>query len=311
MKHMRLLIAMAMVASFVGWKAPLGHAQEKRKSDSVEIKREMQGTSRMPEGCSIEKLSVYSPSMGRGIDCLVILPPEYKNHPEKSYPIVYALPGAWGGGWNWAELAPLRQAIKDKPMIVASMDAGMVSFYVDWDTPQQVNPKNPTKKKSLYTTFFFDELIPCIDQNYRVNPKQRMITGVSMGSSGAFHYMMMKPEMFVSVSTFCSCYAVIDHKHSFMEALKNRARQKLKIPLLYIRVGTEDHMLQSSRDMHKFLTELGIPHDYLETPGKHNYQYAGEMIPGAIDFHWRSLQPQAPSASRTLDVYTKKQVSPK
>ncbi len=160
MKHMRFFTALAIVATFMGWKAPLGHSQERGKSNSVEIKREMQGVSSTPEGCSIENFSVYSPSMGRGIDCLVILPPEYKNHPEKSYPILYAIPGAWGGGRDWAQLAPLRQAIKDKPMIVASLYSGLVSFYVDWDTPQQIYPKDPTKMKSLYTTFFLMNSCP-------------------------------------------------------------------------------------------------------------------------------------------------------
>ena len=104
MEHMRFVAAMAIVASFLGWKAPLSHAQEKGKSNSVEIKREMQGVSSTPEGCSIEKFSVRSPSMGRGVDCLVILPPEYKDHPEKSYPILYAIPGIGAEaeiGPNW------------------------------------------------------------------------------------------------------------------------------------------------------------------------------------------------------------------
>ena len=36
MKHMRFFTALAIVATFMGWKAPLGHSQERGKSNSVE-----------------------------------------------------------------------------------------------------------------------------------------------------------------------------------------------------------------------------------------------------------------------------------
>lgn len=122
MKHRRCFTAMAIVAGFMAWKAPLGHAQEKGKSSSVEIKRAMQGVSSTPEGCSVEKFSVYSPSMGRGIDCLVILPPEYKNHPEKSYPILYAISAAIACAVEYADaddrsLQTVRELLSDPQKI--------------------------------------------------------------------------------------------------------------------------------------------------------------------------------------------------
>src|SRR5262249_13662049 len=80
-------------------------------------------------------------------------------------------------------------------------DADYGSNFVDAPRPilWSRDHKDTSLKKSLFTTFFFDELVPYLDKNYRVNPQQRMLTGFSMGAYGAYHYMLTKPDMFVSV----------------------------------------------------------------------------------------------------------------
>jgi len=288
----------------------------------------MESSEVSPEGCIIEKSSIYSKCMGREIKSVVVLPPEYKNYPNKLYPILYTLHGKGAPYNTWSEMSPLRNALKDKPMIVTCFDGDNASMYLDSDILQtnylrigkgQKKPDKVEPVKSMFTTFFFDEFVPCIDKNYRVNPKQRMITGFSMGGFGAFHYMLTKPDFFVSVSSlsgaFMSIFDAKDEKQvlrieSLLEPLlgpinenrkkyeevdiyfriKKYAENKQKLPLMFLHCGTEDPLVESGRKFKKFLEENGYTCKYLETPGKHDWTFWKGASKGIIDFHWESLK---------------------
>jgi enterochelin esterase-like enzyme len=88
-------------------------------------------TTNTAENCVVEKLRVFSPSMGREIKMVLVLPPGYREHPERKYPVLYAFHGYDAPYTTWSDMSPLRQALKEKPMIVASFDADRGSRYLD------------------------------------------------------------------------------------------------------------------------------------------------------------------------------------
>jgi hypothetical protein len=47
-------------------------------------------------------------------------------------------------------MSPLRKALRQRPMIVASFDGDQLGWYID----------SPLKPDSKFTTFFFGEFIP-------------------------------------------------------------------------------------------------------------------------------------------------------
>ena len=286
------------------------------RAESDATDRILETSSVSPEGCTIEKFRVLSPSMGREIKAAVVLPPEYKEHPEKRYPILYALHGADAPYDSFSEMIPLRKALKDKPMIVACMDGDARSWYIDAPVPLVAgrDPKDTTRVKSLFTTFFLDEFIPCLDRHYRVNPKQRMLTGFSMGGFGALHYMLARPGEFVSVSSLSGAFLRLSPPDEGTERflsrmlgpykenieryvaidlftqIKNQVANGIKMPPIYLTCGTEDHLVGSSRAMAKFLKEQGVACQSVEAPGKHEWPFWRDASPAIIDFHWRSLQ---------------------
>ena len=268
------------------------------------------------DGCTVEEFTVHSPSMGREIKALVILPPEYKNHPDKKYPVLYALHGSQASPEAFSKMVTLRAALKDKPMVIASFDGDSSGMYIDSPLPRNPgrDPKDNTLVKSLFTTFFFNEFVPYVDQHYRVNPKQRMLTGFSMGGNGAFLYMAMKPNMFVSVSSMSGGFhnmAPPDDKNvkwfeSFMgpyaqnqalyqsvdvdSLIKADLAKGEKLPPLYLCCGTEDHLLAANQAMRDFLKAQGVPCEYHEGPGGHTWAFWKGSAPGIMEFHWNSLQ---------------------
>ncbi len=150
------------------------------------------------------------------------------------------------------------------------------------------DPEATILVKSLFTTFFFEEFMPCIDKNYRVDVAQRMLTGFSMGGFGAFHYMLTRPEQFISVSGlsgwFESLTSLPDDRQKWVEMLigphqgneeryaatdvytriKKQVAGGVTFPPIYLCCGTEDFLLEANRTMRTFLKERGIGCDYQE-----------------------------------------------
>ena len=273
------------------------------------------------EGCIIEKFTLHSKSMEREIGVIVVLPPEYKEHPEKKYPILYTLHGGDAPFDTYSQMSPLRSALKKEPMIVTCFNGDKASYFLD--SPFRQKPcdySNEGKKKgasklplvkSLFTTFFFNEFVPYLDQHYRVNEKQRMLTGFSMGGFGAFHYMLMNPQMFVSVSSLSGYFAFDDGrseqeelapllgvlaKHrarydalNFCNQIKKLAEEKVKLPAISLYCGIEDPLMADSIKMHDFLQKQGYPSSLKKSRGIHDWKFWKGVSKEMIHFHWKSL----------------------
>jgi S-formylglutathione hydrolase FrmB len=219
-----------------------------------------------PEGCVIEKFDVPSPSMKRSIHAVVVLPPEYKDNPDKRYPILYTLHGAGAPYATYSEMAPLRRALRDRPMIVTCFDGDRASMYVD----------SPTRPESQFETFFFKEFVPYIDAHYRTNA-QRGVEGFSMGGFGAFHYMLCKPEMFCSVSSMSGAFRMgggarrgagpsslpgdanankgTSDRMDILARLEKAVKAGTKLPPMLIHCGTEDALVEGNRQLEKWFIE--------------------------------------------------------
>jgi S-formylglutathione hydrolase FrmB len=267
-------------------------------------------------GCTVEKFTVNSPSMGRDIKVAVILPPGYADNSAKQYPILYTMHGVAAAYDCFSAMSTLLSGLKEKPMVVAMFDADNSSFYVDATLPQRYSrvKTDTSMAKSLFTTFFFDEYIPALDKKYRINPKQRMLTGFSMGGYGAFHYMLTKPEMFCSVSSMSGAFMDLSHIDDKIKAWMERldgpmadhaaeyqamdtyaqvkalADKGVKLPPIRLRCGTEDKLVVGNQKMRDLLKSLNIPCEYEESPGGHNWKFWKTTMPDILDFHWRMLQ---------------------
>ena len=51
-----------------------------------------------------------------------------------------------------------------------------------------------------------------------------------------------------------------------------------KIPDIYMCCGTEDFLIENNRQMHRFLEEENVAHEYHEAPGIHNMVFWTEHI---------------------------------
>jgi len=154
--------------------------------------------SSFPEGGTLEKITVASPSMGREIEVGVLLPPDYTKGTGK-YPVLFALHGRDASYLSFMDMVPLRVFLAKHPMILVTFHADKDSAYIDASH----------RPKSLFTTFFFKELIPHVSAKYRTDGRLAL-TGFSMGGYGAMHYLLEKPAAFSSVSTVSSAFELFE-----------------------------------------------------------------------------------------------------
>ena len=57
------------------------------------------------------------------------------------------------------------------------------------------------------------------------------------------------------------------------------------LPALRLDCGLEDGLLEENRAFHHHLAQLGIPHEYAEFPGAHEWDYWDLHVREALAFH--------------------------
>ncbi|MCH6255015.1 alpha/beta hydrolase-fold protein [Puniceicoccaceae bacterium K14] len=230
--------------------------------------------------CSIIHFTCISEAMnGRAIKAWVVLPPAYTSETQQTFPVLYALHGRGAPYDTYSKMSRLHEDLIDMPMIIAGFDADEASWYLD----------SPVVHESQFTTFFFDEFLPAVETQWRVNG-ERAISGFSMGGFGALHFALTKPDKFSSVSGLSSALQparlvgesairndfikLLGHEDpdtSILE-LANRLEQQIlsdnPFPPIYQHCGTEDGLIEFSRDFTKRMVNTNatiMERFYIET----------------------------------------------
>lgn len=264
-------------------------------------------------GCTVKYLRVHSTCMERDIKTVVVLPPAYDANPAQKFPILYTLNGTGAPYDTWAEMPKLQAQLGDKPFIYICFDGDYRSWYIDAKiTTCDFNPASSgLPRKSLFTTFFFEEFMPAIEDSYRVDTTKRGVTGFSMGGFGSLHYALSHPKKFCSVSGLSSLFLDVSDSTSMLMSLmkdmlgpfqQNRAdflaldqyrriasltANGVTIPPVYLSCGADDPLVVHSRRMKAYMDSLGVAVEYVEVPGGHNWEF---WHPASIDiaaFHWK------------------------
>jgi S-formylglutathione hydrolase FrmB len=243
------------------------------------------------------ELRYFSPALGMQTAANVILP-ENPNNPGP-FPVFYLLHGLSDDHSIWCRRTSLERYVSDMPLIVVMPNGGR-GFYTD------------ALEGFAYETSIITDLIGLIDRTFPTNKERagRCIGGLSMGGYGAIRLALRFPEMFCSAVSHSGALGfgqnVYDGEDGWAKemrrivgskpsggsndlfALAEKVNRDL-LPSLRIDCGTEDFLLESNRAFHAHLTRLGIPHEYEEFPGAHDWSYWDTHIQQALAFHARNL----------------------
>lgn len=224
---------------------------------------------------------VKSSILGKDVRYTIYLPVGYDDS-KKDYPVLYLLHGYDFNGGNekgdlaWMSAGSMVQstdsAIKDGKVgeFVVVMPCGFNAFYV-----------NGFQDGMKYEDFFFNELIPYIESNYKVKSGRdsRAIAGLSMGGYGTTLYAFKHPEKFCfaySMSGAVSGNGSVQTPQAVIEAAVNQGAKADSFPYYIMEVGTEDQipgLYKANVDFDKYLTNKGIAHEYVERKGGHDWAF--------------------------------------
>jgi S-formylglutathione hydrolase FrmB len=232
----------------------------------------------------IDTVSVFSNSMQKFSECVVVLPESY-SETDEHFPVLYLLHGYGGNQFSWLELDEnLPAKATSFGMIIVCPDGGYRSWYID----------SPVDSTMRYETHIVGEIVPYIDSHYRTigTRSARAITGLSMGGHGGIYLGVRNSSVFgaagsssggVDIRQFTSSWELKEkilgdtlccktnwENHTVYNVIDRLKPGELQ---LIVDCGLEDFFLDVNRSLHQKLLMMNIMHDYIERPGAHNSEY--------------------------------------
>lgn len=247
----------------------------------------------------------------------VYLPSGFDKNTEKKYPVVYLLHGlsdtytAWKDKGNMQLVADeLMRSGEACDMVIVMPNAGGPDTHNTWNGYFNMPGWN-------YEDFFFQELIPTVEQKYRAigNKANRAVMGLSMGGGGSTVYCQRHPEMFSSCyamsawldnesgevggknqkkdKLFYVCQAVREHSAlDFIDNADDATKEKLRTVRWFFDCGDDDFLLDLSVNLHMKMRRAGIKDELRVRNGVHNWEYWHLALRMALPFASRDFARQ-------------------
>ena len=231
----------------------------------------------------VDTVNIFSNSMQTQFKAVIITPKSYKKK-KLQFPVVYLLHGYSGNFSNWITKVPELINYSDEyQMIIVCPDGAYASWYFD----------SPVDNKMKYETYIGLEVPHYIDSAYRTiaDKYHRAITGLSMGGHGALLIAWRHTDVFASAGSMSGGVDLKESVHRFdiekvlgdtlqyannwyNNSIVNLIEKKSAYPLsLIIDCGVDDIFIVGNRKLHQKLLSLKIPHEYIERPGTHSWEY--------------------------------------
>ncbi|MGD9929407.1 MAG: alpha/beta hydrolase [Mangrovibacterium sp.] len=252
----------------------------------------------------VEYKTMPSKILNEDREYAVYLPKNYTGNTGKSYPVLYLLHGGGGDHTDWPQKGSLagvaNQLIESNEateMIIVCPEAGK-TFMNYFNNPEW-----------RYEDYFFQELIPYIESNYRViaDKKHRAIAGLSMGGGGTIVYASHHPEM------FCAAYAMSAYLYHQKELFwlntdKDPVQKKIhqlvddnncvklvenadagKVEAMktlnwFIDCGDDDFTFIPNSELVLAMKNAGIPYQFRVRDGGHTWEYWHSALYLALPF---------------------------
>ncbi|HEX3009889.1 MAG TPA: alpha/beta hydrolase family protein [Bacteroidales bacterium] len=237
----------------------------------------------------------------------IYLPPDYFTS-ERTYPVLYLLHGSGDDQTGWVTFGEVLR-ITDKAILEGEATP-MIIVMPDANTGQK-GYFNGIKGDWRYEDFFFQELIPFIEKNYRAKTEKRYraISGLSMGGGGTFVYALHHPELFSSACPLSASVGAINlteakeyyekrgisnasdteieayfKKYSVLQLLENTPVDQVKSVRWYIDCGDDDFLYEGNSLVHIAMRKKEIPHEFRIRDGGHTWTYWRSSLPSVLKF---------------------------
>jgi len=217
-----------------------------------------------------------SARIGDHRDYYVYTPPGYDPRRQERYPVLYLLHGFSDDASGWTAVGQAH-VILDNLIAARKVVPMLVVMTLGYGAPEIVTrgPRAPQlRQKNMegYRDALFAEVIPAIERDYHADARRerRAIAGLSMGGAESLFVGLNAIDRFAWVGAFSS--GGLGEPATFPQVFPALTKDEgARLKLLWIACGTEDNLITANRQMRAFLTERGIAHEAVETPGAHTW----------------------------------------
>ena len=254
-----------------------------------------------------DNLSMNSEILNMERKFAIYLPPDYETS-QRDYPVLYLLHGSGDDQTGWVQFGEILR-IADKAILEGSATA-MIVVMPDADTGQR-GYFNSINGDWRYEDFFFEELMPFVEKEYRIKKEKRFraVAGLSMGGGGAFVYAFRHPELFSSACPLSASCGPLNRedmsryksregmtnatdaelkayykKHSVLDMVVNMPDEQRKAVRWFIDCGDDDSLFEGNSLVHIEMRKNNIPHEFRIRNGGHTWTYWRESLPVVLSF---------------------------
>lgn len=210
----------------------------------------------------------------------VYTPPGYDVNSGLRYPVVYIQHGGGEDERGWAEqgktdiiMDNLIAEKKAQPMIVVIANGNVSTGRGGYSS----------EGMAAFKKEMTQNIVPFIDANYRTlaDPKNRAISGLSMGGGQSFYVGLESLDYFGSVGIFSSGIfggiqnpsgSTFNAEKEIPGLLSKSDEFNKKLDLFYISCGEQDMRLEHTRKAVAKMKENGLDVEFNSFPGDHEWQ---------------------------------------
>ena len=257
-------------------------------------------------GQVMDDLTLSSEILGGDRHFAVYLPPDYESS-QRSYPVLYLLHGYTDNHTGWVQYGEVLhiadQAIKEgkaTAMIIVMPDA-------DTGIPGY---NNNISGSWDYERFFFEELMPHVEERFRIKKQKRFraIAGLSMGGGGTFLYALHRPDLFASACPLSAwmgpqtkeemkgfaeresfefdeskfdAYLAVNNPLQLVDSMEVETLNSVR---WYIDCGDDDFLFEGNSNMHIKMSKKRVRHEYRVRDGGHTWTYWRTALPTVLEF---------------------------
>ncbi len=233
---------------------------------------------------TIATVQFMSAALGRMMSYNIILPKSGAG----PYPVVLQLHGHADDHTTWLQRTNIAVYAWSHPMIIVFPD-GENSYYLNLDEPGSLRKWH----KEKYEDFIIKDLREHITNTFHVQPGRWAIGGHSMGGFGATRLGCKYPELFASVWAHSGAFWTRDDLEDTVPDLDDadiylhaeRLAQSIHKVELTFDCGLDDHLLAKNRALHAHMDKIGLPHQYIENQGAHQWEYWDKHVSAALIQH--------------------------
>ena len=152
-----------------------------------------------------EVVPIQESDTDRQYELYVKLPEDYAENPDAIYPVIYTTDAEV----HMDMLSGATEFLMPEVILVGISyqknyphERANISRFRDYTMVEQTDPaaqaRFPTGQAGNHLSFIRDDVIPYIEENYRVNPAERSYFGYSLGGAFGAYILFSKPDSFTN-----------------------------------------------------------------------------------------------------------------